>query len=160
MLDPATARRRLARMGLEAPIALLAVRQVTDEALRRALDDAPHLMLRRGDDRYVLGSPALGPAVAEIPGVAAGASRPFTPGEPMRVAQREAPGGLTPPTGIPWRIPVARPSRLGPRALRAFGARGFGIRDLRCLGVRVSVPRGWGGLRVPGSRGFGAQGAT
>ncbi|MFC7105421.1 PucR family transcriptional regulator [Nonomuraea rubra] len=66
------------------------VRGVPDDALRRALDDLPHLMLRRGDDHYLLGPPALGPAVAAVPGVAAGMSRPFPPGESLRVAQREA----------------------------------------------------------------------
>ncbi|MEV4064288.1 PucR family transcriptional regulator [Nonomuraea dietziae] len=90
VLDPAAARRRLDRMGLESPIALLAVRQVGDDALRRALDGRPHLMLRRGDDHYVLGSPSLATAVAAIQGVAAGVSRPFASGEPLRVAQREA----------------------------------------------------------------------
>ncbi|MFC7588972.1 PucR family transcriptional regulator [Nonomuraea antimicrobica] len=61
-----------------------------DDALRRALDTLPHLMLRRGDDHYVLGPPSLGPTVASVPGVAAGASRPFPPGDSLRVAQREA----------------------------------------------------------------------
>ncbi|GAA2206317.1 PucR family transcriptional regulator [Nonomuraea monospora] len=92
LLDPPAARRRLARLGLsmDADTALLIVRGVPDDALRRALDDLPHLMLRRGDDHYLLGPSSLGPAVAAVPGVAAGMSRPFPPGEPLRVAQREA----------------------------------------------------------------------
>ncbi|MBF8184997.1 PucR family transcriptional regulator [Nonomuraea sp. K274] len=92
VLEPATARRRLVRAGLPADgeLVLLVVRDVSDEAIHRALDDQPHLMLRRGDDRYVLGSPALGAALAVLPGVAAGMSRPFPPGEPMQVAKREA----------------------------------------------------------------------
>ncbi|GAA3664395.1 PucR family transcriptional regulator [Nonomuraea antimicrobica] len=92
LLDPPAARRRLARLGLPADgdTILLVVRGVPDDALRRALDTLPHLMLRRGDDHYVLGPPSLGPTVASVPGVAAGASRPFPPGDSLRVAQREA----------------------------------------------------------------------
>ncbi|SEG53815.1 purine catabolism regulatory protein [Nonomuraea solani] len=92
ILDPPAARRRLARLGLpmDADTVLLVVRGVPDDALRRALDDLPHLMLRRGDDHYVLGPPDLGPAVAGVPGAAAGMSRPFPPGESLTVAQREA----------------------------------------------------------------------
>jgi purine catabolism regulator len=74
----------------ESEMVLLVVRGVPDDALRRAVDDLPHLMLRRGDDHYLLGPPGIGPAVAAVPGVAAGMSRPFPPGEPLRVAQREA----------------------------------------------------------------------
>lgn len=92
VLDPALARRRLTRMGLppDGETVLLVVRGVPDDALRRSLDDLPHLMLRRGEDHYLLGPPTLGTAVAALPGVSAGASRPFPPGEPLRVAQREA----------------------------------------------------------------------
>lgn len=92
VLDPATARRRLSRLGLpvDAPVTLLVVRDVPDDALRRALDGRPHLMLRRGDDHYLLGPESTGTAVAALPGVCAGMSRPFPPGESMRVAQREA----------------------------------------------------------------------
>lgn len=89
-LDPATVRRRLTRLGLPADVVLAVVRQVADEPLSRALDDHPHLMLRRGEDRYVLAAPAAAQAIAELPGVAAGVSRPFGPGDPTRVAQREA----------------------------------------------------------------------
>ncbi|MFC7640752.1 PucR family transcriptional regulator [Streptosporangium lutulentum] len=63
---------------------------MSDDALRRALDDQPHLMLRRGEDRYVLCAPEAGAVVAALPGIAAGVSRPFPPGESTRVAQREA----------------------------------------------------------------------
>ncbi|SDL65823.1 purine catabolism regulatory protein [Nonomuraea maritima] len=92
VLDPPAARRRLARLGLpmEGESVLYVARGVPDEALRRAMDDLPHLMLRRGDDHYLLGPASLGPAVATVPGVAAGASRPFPCGEPLRVAEREA----------------------------------------------------------------------
>ncbi|MER6576813.1 PucR family transcriptional regulator [Nonomuraea sp. NPDC001023] len=92
VLDPPAARRRLARMGLplETGSVLLVVRHAPDDALRRAVGELPHLLLRRGDDHYLLGPPELGPAVAAVPGVSAGVSRPFPPGESLRVAQREA----------------------------------------------------------------------
>lgn len=92
VLDPPAARRRLARMGLplESGSVLLVVRQAPDDALRRAVGELPHLMLRRGEAHYLLGPPELGPAVASVPGVRAGTSRPFPPGESLRVAQREA----------------------------------------------------------------------
>jgi purine catabolism regulator len=63
-------------MGLptDAEAALLIVRGVADEPLSRALVDHPHLMLRRGEDRYVLSSPEgeAAAAVASLSGVAAG----------------------------------------------------------------------------------------
>ncbi|MEV7006141.1 PucR family transcriptional regulator [Streptosporangium sp. NPDC051022] len=106
VLDPATARRRLVRLGLPTEgLVLLTVRRVPDEALLRALDDHPCLVLRRGEDRYVLGPPELGTVIAGtaeteaegggsaepgLPGVAAGMSRPFSAGSSLRVAQREA----------------------------------------------------------------------
>ncbi|WP_236715039.1 PucR family transcriptional regulator [Nonomuraea pusilla] len=97
VLDPAVARRRLSRMGLpmDGDLVLLVVRDAPDEALRRALGGQPHLILRRGDDHYLLGPPALAGAVAagpvaDVPGVSAGVSRPFPPGESLRVPQREA----------------------------------------------------------------------
>ncbi|WP_308249749.1 PucR family transcriptional regulator [Sphaerisporangium fuscum] len=90
VLDPAAAQRRLLRHSIQGETALLVVRGVTEEALLRCLADRPYLLLGRGEDRYVLGSPELGAAVAGMPGVAAGMSRPFVPGAPLRVAQREA----------------------------------------------------------------------
>ncbi|MCP2345198.1 PucR family transcriptional regulator [Nonomuraea roseoviolacea] len=92
VLDPPAARRRLARLGLpmEEEAVLLVVRDAPDDALRRALDDHAHLLLRRGGDHYVLGPPALAEAAAGVPGAACGMSRPFPPGESLRVALREA----------------------------------------------------------------------
>ncbi|WP_406376986.1 PucR family transcriptional regulator ligand-binding domain-containing protein [Streptomyces sp. NBC_00647] len=90
ILDPEAARRRLARHGIEGDAILLVVRRTTDEALLRCLEDRPHLLLTRGEDRYVLGAPELAAAVGELPAVAAGTSRPFLPGAALRVAQREA----------------------------------------------------------------------
>ncbi|WP_377268963.1 PucR family transcriptional regulator [Peterkaempfera sp. SMS 1(5)a] len=90
VLDPAVARRRLHRLSIAGEAALLVVRGVVDEVLLPVLDEYPHLLLSRGEDRYVLGPPELGEAVAALPGVAAGMSRPFPPGESLRVAQRES----------------------------------------------------------------------
>lgn len=90
VLDPDTARRRLGRHAIEGDAVLLVVRHTTDEALLRCLENRPHLLLTRGEDRYVLGAPELAEAVGELPGVAAGMSRPFLPGAALKVAQREA----------------------------------------------------------------------
>lgn len=90
VLDPAAARRRLQRLSIEGDITLLVVRTVSEDDLLRNLDELPHLLLNRGEERYLLGPPELGAAVAAIPGVAAGMSRSFAPGESLRVAQREA----------------------------------------------------------------------
>ncbi|MET7887856.1 PucR family transcriptional regulator ligand-binding domain-containing protein [Streptomyces avermitilis] len=90
VLDPETARRRLARHAIEGDTVLLVVRHTTDEALLRCLEDHPHLLLTWGEDRYVLGAPELAVAVGELPVVAAGMSRPFLPGAALKVAQREA----------------------------------------------------------------------
>ncbi|MFD9944883.1 PucR family transcriptional regulator [Nonomuraea sp. NPDC059023] len=90
VLDPATARRRLGRLGLTGEMVLLVVRGVPGESLLRALDEVPHLLLRRGEDHHVLGPSAVCTAVAALPGLSAGASRPFPAGESTRVAQREA----------------------------------------------------------------------
>ncbi|MGW0558784.1 PucR family transcriptional regulator [Streptomyces sp. NPDC002926] len=89
-LDPAVAQRHLKRHSIRGEIALAVVRGVTEDAVLRALEDQPYLMLNRGEDRYLLGSPLLGDRVAVLPGVAAGMSRPFGPGASLRVAQREA----------------------------------------------------------------------
>ncbi|GAA2458719.1 PucR family transcriptional regulator [Streptomyces macrosporus] len=89
-LSPAAARRRLLRHSIEGEIALTVVRGVTEDAVLQALEDRPYLLLNRGEDRYVLGSPRLGEAIGTLPGVAAGTSRPFLPGASLRVAQREA----------------------------------------------------------------------
>ncbi|MDF5752732.1 PucR family transcriptional regulator [Spongiactinospora sp. TRM90649] len=99
VLEPAAVRRRLRRLGLPADpgdeqgrLRLLIVREVDDDGLDRALMECPHLMLRRRDDLYVLtaDTAAAHDAVAELRGVAAGASRPFAPGTSLRVPQREA----------------------------------------------------------------------
>ncbi|MCQ8191291.1 PucR family transcriptional regulator [Streptomyces rugosispiralis] len=89
-LEPAVARRHLLRHSIEGETVLAVVRGVTEDAVLRALEDQPCLLLKRGEDRYLLGSPDLGEAVESLPGVAAGMSRPFSPGSPLRIAQREA----------------------------------------------------------------------
>ncbi|TMU99465.1 PucR family transcriptional regulator [Streptomyces sp. DASNCL29] len=89
-LEPAVARRHLLRHSIEGETVLAVVRGVTEDAVLRALEDQPCLLLKRGEDRYLLGSPDLGGAVESLPGVAAGMSRPFSPGSPLRIAQREA----------------------------------------------------------------------
>ncbi|MFJ2394715.1 PucR family transcriptional regulator [Streptomyces sp. NPDC087843] len=90
VLDPDAARRRLARHAIEGDAVLLVVRHTTDEALLRCLENHPHLLLTWGEDHYLLGAPELAEAVAELPDVAAGMSRPFLPGAALKVAQREA----------------------------------------------------------------------
>ncbi|NEW71372.1 MULTISPECIES: PucR family transcriptional regulator [Streptomyces] len=89
-LEPAVARRHLLRHSIEGETVLAVVRGVTEDAVLRALEDQPCLLLKRGEDRYLLGAPDLGEAVESLPGVAAGMSRPFSPGSPLRIAQREA----------------------------------------------------------------------
>ncbi|MFG2938651.1 PucR family transcriptional regulator [Streptomyces sp. NPDC048282] len=91
-LDPAGAQRRLAHHGLDArrPVVLAVVRRAPDEHLGGALSDHPHLTLRRGDDRLVLAEPGFTEALADLPGAVCGVSRPFTVGEPLRVARQEA----------------------------------------------------------------------
>ncbi|MET7933165.1 PucR family transcriptional regulator [Streptomyces sp. NPDC005322] len=89
-LDPAVARRHLLRHSIKGETVLAVVRGVTEDAVLRALEDEPCLLLNRGEDRYLLGSPSLGDAIAALPGVAAGMSRPFSPGASLRLAQREA----------------------------------------------------------------------
>ncbi|MER5753234.1 PucR family transcriptional regulator [Streptomyces sp. NPDC002088] len=89
-LDQEAAERRLLRHSLEGTTELTVVRGVTEQALLRALDDEPFLLLNRGEDRYLLGPPHLADTVAALPGVAAGASRPLPCGASLRIAQREA----------------------------------------------------------------------
>ncbi len=90
VLDPAAARRRLQRLAIEGEAVLMVVRGVGDDQLLHHLDEYPHLLLNRGEDRYLLAPPELGAAIAGIAGVAAGMSRSFPPGASLRVAQREA----------------------------------------------------------------------
>ncbi|XVQ88133.1 PucR family transcriptional regulator ligand-binding domain-containing protein [Microbispora siamensis] len=93
VLDPETARRRLALMGLppERDVVLLVVRDAADDAVVQALGEHPHLMLRRHRDLYVLTAATVASAELEaVPGIAAGVSRPLPPGSSLRVAQREA----------------------------------------------------------------------
>ncbi|MCW7946512.1 transcriptional regulator [Streptomyces hygroscopicus] len=90
VLDPTTAKRRLARLSIEGDMVLVVVRAVREDDLLRALDELPFLLLNRGEERYLLGLPEVGAALAGIPGLSAGMSRPVPPGESLRVAQREA----------------------------------------------------------------------
>ncbi|GAA0409770.1 PucR family transcriptional regulator [Microbispora corallina] len=99
-LDPDTARRRLSRIGLppEEDVVLLVVRGAAEDAVVRAFDEHPHLMLRHHRDLYVLtpwsshpsGGPGAASGLREVPGIAVGVSRPLRPGRSLRVAQREA----------------------------------------------------------------------
>ncbi|GLX02829.1 PucR family transcriptional regulator [Microtetraspora sp. NBRC 16547] len=90
VLDPATARRRLTRMGMspDLDVVLVVVRNTDEDAVVQALDEHPHLMLGHHPDLYVLTHDAT--PLREIPGIAAGASRPLPPGSSLKVAQREA----------------------------------------------------------------------
>ncbi|MFB7210033.1 PucR family transcriptional regulator ligand-binding domain-containing protein [Streptomyces sp. NPDC056255] len=90
VLAPETAPRRLARHAIEGDTVLLVVRQTMDEALLHCLQDHPHLLLTRGEDRYVLGAPQLAVEIRGLAGVAAAMSRPFQPGR--RAAGRTARG--------------------------------------------------------------------
>ncbi|MCG5219027.1 PucR family transcriptional regulator [Streptosporangium sp. KLBMP 9127] len=94
VLDPPLIRRRLFRLGLAAngDLVLFVVRGVTDDALPHLFTGHPHLVLRRRDDLYVLtaDSPRIRDLLAGVPGVTAGASRPFPAGSSLRVPQREA----------------------------------------------------------------------
>ncbi|MGJ3561689.1 hypothetical protein ACR6C2_39180 [Streptomyces sp. INA 01156] len=82
VLDPAAARRRLARHAIEGDAALFVVRHTPDEALLHCLEDHPHLLLTRGGDRYVLGAPELADAVGGLPAVAAGMAAPSVRARP------------------------------------------------------------------------------
>ncbi|MET9318774.1 PucR family transcriptional regulator [Streptomyces sp. NPDC003038] len=109
-LDPQTARRHLTRLGFaaQAPVLLAVLGGVLDgeedgppddAAVVRTLDEAavPYLVLRRHEGLYVLladSSPALD-ALAALPRIRAGVSRPFIPGDPLGVPRREACLALT-----------------------------------------------------------------
>jgi purine catabolism regulator len=100
VVDPAAAARRLSRWGL-APgslVTLMIVRGTEgplDEPLVvRALEAcaAPHLLLRRENDLYVLTADTaeMRTALLDTPGVTCGISRPFAPGAALTVPHREA----------------------------------------------------------------------
>lgn len=100
VVDPPAVTRRLSRWGL-APgslVALMIVRGTDgplDESLViRALEAcaAPHLLLRREDDLYVLTADTaeVRTALLNTPSVTSGVSRPFAPGAPLAVPHREA----------------------------------------------------------------------
>jgi purine catabolism regulator len=100
VVDPEAAARRLNRWGLapDSLVTLMIVRGTQgplDETLViRALEAcaAPHLLLRREDDLYVLIADAaeVRTALLNTPGVTGGMSRPFAPGAPLTVPHREA----------------------------------------------------------------------
>ena len=101
VLDPATARRRLARIGYDdhAPLRLAVVRPVAgsgvdDQAIVRALADfeRPALVLRQQRDLVLLvqADAHLEPALRGRHDIAVGVSQPFEPGAPLAVPRREA----------------------------------------------------------------------
>ncbi len=101
VLDPETARGRLARAGYDDGDLVVAVLRPTrtgsaldDQDLLRGLDetDRPALVLRQQQDLVLLlpSGTDLGPVLAERPDVAAGVSRPFRPGGAIDVSRREA----------------------------------------------------------------------
>jgi PucR family transcriptional regulator, purine catabolism regulatory protein len=96
VVDPAAAARRLSRWGLApgSPVTLMIVRALEESLVIRALEacGAPHLLLRREDDLYVLTADTarMRTALLNTPGVTGGMSRPFAPGEPLTVPHREA----------------------------------------------------------------------
>ncbi|MDN3297622.1 PucR family transcriptional regulator ligand-binding domain-containing protein [Streptomyces ficellus] len=100
-LDPQSARRHLSRLGFDAraPVLLAVVDgegegPPDDAAVVQALDGAavPYLVLRRHEGLYVLlaDSPPALDALAALPRIRAGVSRPFTAGGPLGVPRREA----------------------------------------------------------------------
>jgi purine catabolism regulator len=75
-------------------VTLVVVRNVEDDGVVvRALADHPHLMLRQRHDLYVLGPESLTSVLRDLPGIAAGASRPLQPGTSLKVARRGPCGG-------------------------------------------------------------------
>ena len=101
VVDPATARRRLSRIGYDdhAPLRLAVVRPVgpapvDDQLVVRGLDrlDGPALVLRQERDLVLLvaADSPLDPVVAGRGDLAVGVSQPFEPGAPLAVPRREA----------------------------------------------------------------------
>jgi purine catabolism regulator len=100
VLGPDTARRHLARAGfpVRTPVVLAVLRgadgPLDDASVVHTLDEAaaPYLMLRRHDELYVLlpGSSTVLTALASLPDIKAGVSRPFAPGAALSVPRREA----------------------------------------------------------------------
>ena len=102
VLDPATAQRRLARIGYpdDHDLELVVVRPldpdrtVDDQILMRALDatSGPALVLRQQRDLFVLlpAGTELDPVLGQRRDLAVGVSRPFRPGAPLAVRRREA----------------------------------------------------------------------
>jgi PucR family transcriptional regulator, purine catabolism regulatory protein len=100
VLSPPTIHRRLARAGFAPadPLTLMITRGIDgppdDTAAVAALErsSGPYLLLRRQQDLYALVSsaPEAMAALAELPEVHVGASRPFPPGRPLGVPRREA----------------------------------------------------------------------
>jgi purine catabolism regulator len=99
-VDPATAERRLSRWGV-APgslVTLMIVRgtegPLDESHVIRSLEAsaAPHLLLRREDDLYVLTADTaeMRTALLDTPGVTGGMSRPFATGASLTVPLREA----------------------------------------------------------------------
>ncbi|HEX5292866.1 MAG TPA: PucR family transcriptional regulator [Streptosporangiaceae bacterium] len=99
-LDRGAVRRRLAGSGFpdDDPLVLAIVRSADDRADYEAIADElaqagfPHLILRQQDDLYVLSpdSPAARAALARLPSVLVGISRPFGAEAALLVARREA----------------------------------------------------------------------
>lgn len=121
VLDPETARRRLARHAIEGDTVLIVVRGATDEALLRCLQDHPHLLLSWGEDRYVLGSGELAVEIGGLPDVAAG-MKPAVP------AGRRAAGGAA---GGALGGVEGRRVRAGPWSATAMTRRAAGCPTIR-----------------------------
>jgi purine catabolism regulator len=101
VLDPPSARRRLARLGFDGGEVRLAVVRgvragtvVDDVRVQRGLDgsEGPALVLRRGREVYVLLGVRddLGILLGDRGDLAVGVSRPVRSGEPLLAARREA----------------------------------------------------------------------
>lgn len=100
VLDGPAARRRLARWGFDQDrsVQLAAIRAGTEPPLDELVDKrlashgVPHLQLRQQDQSFVLmpDDDSAREAIADLPGVVAGLSRPFEAGAPPDLARREA----------------------------------------------------------------------